>query len=87
MDEGPLQAGFRGACGRSTMVQQLSDDRCGVCYTVVYSAPLCKNLGVSSQQSAFVSDHLHAAPGVGSHPLAADPHRSQRASSLAPVGG
>jgi transposase len=58
MDEGPIQAGFRSACWRSPMIQQLIDDRFGVFYNVFYIAQWLKNLGFSYQQAAFVSDHL-----------------------------
>jgi len=61
IDEGPLQAGFSGACWRSPMVQQLIYDRFGVFYNVFYIAQLLKNLGFSYQKSAFVSDHLNEA--------------------------
>jgi transposase len=58
IEEGPLQAGFSGACWRSPMIQQLIYDRFGVFYNVFYIAQLLKNLGFSYQQAAFVSDHL-----------------------------
>ena len=59
IDEGPVKAGFRGACWRSPMVQQLIYDRFGVFYNVFYIAQLLKNLGFSFQKAAFVSDHLN----------------------------
>jgi transposase len=59
IDEGPVKAGFRGACWRSPMVQQLIYDRFGVFYNVFYIAQLLKNLGFSYQKAAFVSDHLN----------------------------
>ena len=59
IDEGPGKAGFRGACWRSPMVQQLIYDRFGVFYNVFYIAQLLKNLGFSYQKAAFVSDHLN----------------------------
>jgi len=59
LDEGPVKAGFSGACWRSPMVQQLIQDRFGVFYNVFYIAPLLKNLGFSYQKAAFVSDHLN----------------------------
>ena len=40
------------------MIQQLIYDRFGVFYNVFYIAQLLKNLGLSSQKAAFVSDHL-----------------------------
>jgi transposase len=58
IDEGPVKAGFSGACWRSPMVQQLIYDRFGVFYNVFYIAQLLKNLGFSYQKAAFVSDHL-----------------------------
>jgi transposase len=58
IDEGPVKAGFSGACWRSPMIQQLIDDRFGVFYNVFYIAQLLKNLGLSFQKAAFVSDHL-----------------------------
>ena len=61
LDEGPVKAGFSGACWRSPMIQQLMHDRFGVFYNVFYSAQLLKNLGCSFQKAAFVSDHLDEA--------------------------
>jgi transposase len=61
IDEGPLKAGFSGACWRSPMIQQLIYDRFGVFYNVFYIAQLLKNLGFSFQKAAFVSDHLDEA--------------------------
>jgi transposase len=58
IDEGPVNAGFRGACWRSPMLQQMIYDRFGVLYNVFYIAQLLKNLGFSYQKAAFVSDHL-----------------------------
>jgi transposase len=58
LDEGPVQAGFSGACWRSPMIQQLIHDRFGVFYNVFYIAQLLKNLGFSYQKAACVSDHL-----------------------------
>jgi transposase len=58
IEEGPVQAGFRGACWRSPMIQQLIYARFGVYYNVFYIAQLLKNLGFSYQKAAFVSDHL-----------------------------
>jgi transposase len=59
IDEGPVKAGFRGACWRSPMIQQLIYDRFGIFYNVFYIAQLLKNLGFSYQKAAFVSDHLN----------------------------
>src|SRR5438874_4552517 len=59
IEEGPTKAGFRGACWRSPMIQQLIADRFGGFYNVCYIAQVLKNLGLSSQKAAFVSDHLH----------------------------
>lgn len=61
IDEGPLAAGYSGACWRSPMIQQLIFDRFGVFYNVFYIAQLLKNLGFSWQKAAFVSDHLDEA--------------------------
>jgi transposase len=58
LDEGPVKAGFSGACWRSPMIQQLIFERFGVYYNVFYIAQLLKNLGCSYQKAAFVSDHL-----------------------------
>ena len=58
LEEGPVNAGFSGACWRSPMIQQLIYDRFGVLYNVFYIAQLLKNLGFSYQKAAFVSDHL-----------------------------
>jgi transposase len=61
IDQGPVAAGFSGACWRSPMIQQLIFDRFGVFYNVFYIAQLLKNLGFSWQKAAFVSDHLSEA--------------------------
>jgi len=58
IEEGPVKAGFSGACWRSPMVQQMMVERFGVSYNVFYIAQLLKNLGFSSQKAACVSDHL-----------------------------
>ena len=58
IEEGPVKAGFSGACWRSPMIQQLIYDRFGVLYNVFYIAQLLKNLGFSYQKAAFVSAHL-----------------------------
>jgi transposase len=58
IDEGPIKAGFSGACWRSPLIQQLIYDRFGVFYNVFYIAQLLKNLGFSYQKAAFVSTHL-----------------------------
>lgn len=60
IEEGPVKAGFRGACWRSPMIQQLIYERFGAYYNVFYIAQLLKNLGFSYQKAAFVSDHLDA---------------------------
>jgi transposase len=60
IEEGPVQAGFSGACWRSPMIQALLYDRFGVFYNVFYIAQLLKNLGFSFQKAAFISDHLDA---------------------------
>lgn len=58
IEEGPVKAGFSGACWRSPMIQQVIYDRFGVLYNVFYMAQLLKNLGFSYQKAAFVSAHL-----------------------------
>jgi transposase len=60
IDEGPVKAGFSGACWRSPMIQQVIYDRFGVFYNVFYISQLLKNLGFSYQKAAFVSAHLDA---------------------------
>jgi transposase len=59
IDEGPVKAGFSGACWRSPMSQQLIYDRFGVFYNVFSIAQLLKHLGFSLQKAAFVSAHLN----------------------------
>ncbi len=59
IEEGPVKAGFSGACWRSPMIQQLIYERFGVYYNVFYIAQLLKHLGFSYQKAAFVSDHLN----------------------------
>ena len=61
IEEGPVKAGFSGACWRSPMIQQLICERFGIYYNVFYIAQLLKNLGFSYQKAAFVSDHLNEA--------------------------
>jgi transposase len=61
IEEGPVKAGFNGACWRSPLIQQLIYDRFGVLYNVFYIAQLLKNMGFSFQKAAFVSDHLDEA--------------------------
>ncbi len=61
IDEGPVKAGFSGACWRSPLIQQLIFDRFGVLYNIFYISELLKNLGFSWQKAAFVSDHLDEA--------------------------
>jgi transposase len=58
IEEGPVKAGFSGACWRSPMIQQMIYDRFGVFYNVFSIAQLLKHLGFSLQKAAFVSDHL-----------------------------
>jgi transposase len=57
IEEGPVKAGFSGACWRSPMIQQRIYERCGVYDNVFYIAQLLKHLGFSYQKAAFVSDH------------------------------
>lgn len=61
IDEGPVRAGFSGACGRSPMIQQVIYDRFGVFSNVFSIAQLLKNLGFSYHKAAFVSAHLDVA--------------------------
>ena len=42
IEEGPVKAGFNGACWRSPMIQQLICDRFGVLYNVFYIAQWLK---------------------------------------------
>jgi transposase len=58
LDEGPVKAGFTGACWRSPLIQQLIFERFGVLYNVFYIAQLLRNLGFSWQKAGFISDHL-----------------------------
>jgi transposase len=58
MEAGPVKAGCSGAWWRSPMSQQRIADRFGVLSNVFYIAQWLKNLGVSFQQAACVSDHL-----------------------------
>jgi transposase len=57
--DGPDKCGFSAAAWRSPLIQQLIQDRFGVCYDVFYIAQLMHNLGFSWQKAAFVSDHLN----------------------------
>ncbi len=61
LDEGPVRAGFSGACWRSPRLQQVIYDRFGVFYNVFSIAQLLKNLGFRYQKAAFVSAHLDVA--------------------------
>ncbi len=47
IDEGPVKAGFSGACWRSPMIQPLIYDRFGLFYNVFSIAQWLKNLGFS----------------------------------------
>ena len=51
IEEGPVKAGFSGACWRSPMIQQMISERFGVYYNVFYIAQLLKNLGFSYQKA------------------------------------
>lgn len=57
IEDGPVKAGFSGACWRSPMIQQLSYDRLGVLYNVFSIAQWLKHLGLSLQKAAVVSAH------------------------------
>ena len=58
IEEGPVNAGCSGACWRSPMIQPWIYDRFGVLSNVFYIAQWLKNLGLSSQKAACVSEHL-----------------------------
>ncbi len=58
--EGPVKAGFPGACWRSPMIQTLIFKRFGVCYSVHYISQLLKNMGFSYQKAKFTADHKDA---------------------------
>jgi len=58
--EGPVKAGFPGACWRSPMIQTLIFERFGVCYSVHYISQLLKNMGFSYQKAKFAADHKDA---------------------------
>ena len=60
IEEGPVKAGFSGACWRSPMIQQRISEHFGVDYNVFYIAQLLKNLGLSFHKAACVSAHLDA---------------------------
>ncbi len=55
--EGPVKAGFPGACWRSPMIQTLIDEKFSVFYSVNYIAQLLKNMGFTYQKAKFVADH------------------------------
>lgn len=55
--EGPIKAGFPGACWRSPMIQHFIYERFGVQYSVHYISQLLKNMGFSYQKAKFVADH------------------------------
>ena len=57
IDEGPVKAGFDGACWRSPMIQQLIFERFGVLSNAFYISQLLRTLGFSWQKAGFVSDH------------------------------
>jgi transposase len=61
IDDGPVKAGFDGACWRSPMIQQLIFERFGKHYNAFYISQLLKNLGFSWQKAGFISDHLDQA--------------------------
>lgn len=58
--EGPVKAGFSGACWRSPMIQILIYKKFGVFFSVNYIAQLLKNMGFSYQKATFASDHKDA---------------------------
>jgi transposase len=60
IDEGPVKAGFSGACGRAPMIQPRISDRCGVFSNVFSIAQVLKPLGFSFPKAACGSDHLDA---------------------------
>jgi transposase len=55
--EGPVKAGFSGACWRSPMIQSLIYEKFNVFYSVNYIAQLLKNMGFSYQKAKFVTDN------------------------------
>jgi hypothetical protein len=55
---GPVQAGFRGACWRSPMIQPRMYARLGVDSHGFSSAQVLKHFGCRAQQAAWVSAHL-----------------------------
>ena len=57
--DGPEDAGYKSACWRSPMVQDLIYTTFGVFYSTKYISELLKNLGLSYQKARFVSDHLN----------------------------
>jgi transposase len=54
---GPVEAGFPGACWRSPMIQDLIYRKFGRYYSVHYISQLLRNLGFSFQKAKFVADH------------------------------
>ena len=60
IEEGPVKAGFGGACWRSPMIQQLIYERFGAYYNVFYIAQLLKNLGFSYHPLCPVADNTCA---------------------------
>jgi len=58
---GPQAAGYTSGCWNTPMIPDLIHSRFGVAYHPHYLATLLHNLGFSSQQARFVSDHLNEA--------------------------
>lgn len=55
--DGPMEAGYPGACWRSPMIQDLIQKIFKVFYSVFYIAQLLKNIGFSFQKAKFESSH------------------------------
>ncbi len=58
VETGPSASGFSAAAWRSPMIQQLIDEKFGVCYSLHYLCQLHKSLGFSYQKAKVVADHL-----------------------------
>ena len=54
--DGPVKAGFPGACWRSPMIQALIYNKYGVFYSIHYISQILKNMGFSYQKARFSPD-------------------------------
>lgn len=54
--DGPVKAGFPGACWRSPMIQELILRKFKVFYSARYVSQLLRNMGLSYQKAKFVAD-------------------------------